>query len=229
MAPEQVRGEDADHRADIFALGTLLYEMLAGCRAFQRSTPVETMTAILRDEPSPLQAALPPAITKTVHRCLAKDPADQYQSAQEIATELAVLSKTAMMPFEDASDGGAGRVPEASSAVPSIAVLPFEDISPLGDQDVLLQRDGRRAHQRLDQPYGCENALRTSASQFRGQALDIREIGQRLRVGTILEGSVRTAGTRLRITAKLINAGDGYQLWAETASPRHRRRVRRAG
>jgi dipeptidyl aminopeptidase/acylaminoacyl peptidase len=91
MAPEQVRGEPADHRADIFSLGCLLYEMLAGVRAFARDTPVETMSAILKAEPPPLdrtEAPVPPALERIVRRCLEKQPSERFQSARDLAFQL---------------------------------------------------------------------------------------------------------------------------------------------
>ncbi|MCL6646463.1 MAG: serine/threonine protein kinase, partial [Dehalococcoidia bacterium] len=91
MAPEQVRGEPADHRADIFSLGCLLYEMLAGVRAFARDTPVETMSAILKAEPPPLDrtdAPVRPALERIVRRCLEKQPSERFQSARDLAFQL---------------------------------------------------------------------------------------------------------------------------------------------
>src|SRR5262245_3778127 len=96
MAPEQVRAEaTVDHRADIFALGAILYEMLSGQRAFQAGSAVETMSAIVRDEPTDLAqttADIPPGLARLVHRCLEKSPAERFQSARDLAFHLAALS-----------------------------------------------------------------------------------------------------------------------------------------
>jgi serine/threonine protein kinase len=95
MAPEQVRGQAADHRADIFAFGAILYEMLAGKRAFQKPTSPETMTAILNEDPpgiSQLAPNLPPALQRVVHRCLEKNPEQRFQSASDLAFALEALS-----------------------------------------------------------------------------------------------------------------------------------------
>jgi dipeptidyl aminopeptidase/acylaminoacyl peptidase len=95
MSPEQVRGEPGDHRSDIFSFGAVLYELVSGQRAFQRSTAAETMTAILREEPPPLTdhaGGLPPAIAQIVHHCLEKSPAERFQSASDIAFALQALS-----------------------------------------------------------------------------------------------------------------------------------------
>ena len=92
MSPEQVRGVAADHRADIFALGTLLYEMLTGRVAFQRETPAETLSAILRDEPADLDGLGQPGIDRLIRRCLEKNPAARFQSALDFAFALESLS-----------------------------------------------------------------------------------------------------------------------------------------
>ena len=97
MSPEQVRGNVIDHRADIFAFGTILYEMLTGKRAFQRQTPAESMTAILNDEPPALsQSALniPPGLQRVIHRCLEKIPERRFQSAADMAFALESLTDT---------------------------------------------------------------------------------------------------------------------------------------
>ena len=95
MSPEQVRGQGADHRADIFAFGAILYEMLAGKRAFQKPTSPETMTAILNEDPpgiSQVAPNLPPALQRVVHRCLEKNPEQRFQSASDLAFALDALS-----------------------------------------------------------------------------------------------------------------------------------------
>jgi Tol biopolymer transport system component len=113
MAPEQVRGEAADHRADIFSLGAILYELLAGKRAFQKPTPPETMTAILNEDPpgiSQVAENVPPALQRVVHRCLEKNPEQRFQSASDLAFALDALSEhsgtAASVPRKDADSGG---------------------------------------------------------------------------------------------------------------------------
>jgi serine/threonine protein kinase/Tol biopolymer transport system component len=107
MSPEQVRGQTVDHRADIFAFGTILYEMLAGKRAFQKSTAADTMSAILNEEPasvSQVTANIPPALQRVVHRCLEKNPEQRFQSASDLAFALDALS-------ESSAYGSAGNLP----------------------------------------------------------------------------------------------------------------------
>jgi serine/threonine protein kinase len=97
MAPEQVRGQTADYRADIFAYGAILYEMLAGKRAFQKATSADTMSAILNEDPpgiSQISTNIPPALQRLVHRCLEKNPEQRFQSASDLAFALDALSET---------------------------------------------------------------------------------------------------------------------------------------
>ena len=113
MAPEQVRGEPADARTDIFALGAVLYEMLTGRRAFARDTPVEAMTAVLREEPPDLPASrtdLPAGLARAVHHCLEKRPEDRFQSASDLAYSLSALSEVAVPPVRTGIRGGSRRM-----------------------------------------------------------------------------------------------------------------------
>src|SRR5690348_16345186 len=101
MSPEQVRGEKADHRSDIFALGAILYEMLAGQRAFRKATSAETMSAILNEDPAAISQILPgtpPSLQKIVHRCLEKNPEQRFQSASDLAFALEALSDLERLP-----------------------------------------------------------------------------------------------------------------------------------
>jgi non-specific serine/threonine protein kinase len=205
MAPEQVRGMTADHRADIFALGVLLYEMLTGQRAFQRHSTAETQAAVLRDDPPPAPPGRPltPGLDRLVRRCLAKRPEDRFQSARDLLFAL------------EAVGSGSELAAPVEPSVPSIAVLPFVDMSPGRDQDYFCEGLADELINALTRLKGVRVTSRTSSFQFRGAALDIRAIGERLRVRTVLEGSVRKAGDRLRIMVQLVNAEGGYHLWSE--------------
>ena len=206
MAPEQVRGMAADHRADVFALGVLLYEMLTGQRAFQRHSTAETQAAVLRDDPPPPPPGRPlsPGLERLVRRCLAKRPEDRFQSARDLLYALEAVG----------SGSDAVAVPQEPS-VPSIAVLPFVDMSPGRDQDYFCEGLADELINALTRLDGVRVTSRTSSFQFRGAAVDVRTIGERLKVRTVLEGSVRKAGDRLRIMVQLVNAEGGYHLWSE--------------
>jgi len=196
MSPEQASGKPTDVRSDIFSFGAVLYEMLCGQRAFQGDTLGATMAAVLRDEPRPLHAA--PELAPIITRCLRKSPADRFQSMTEVKASL-----TAVRPGESA---------------PSIAVLPFANMS--GDKEQEYFSDGLTEEiiNALAQIPGLKVTARTSAFAFRGKEQDITRIAEALHVGTILEGSVRRVGNRIRVTAELINATDGYHKSGPSAT-----------
>jgi TolB-like protein/Tfp pilus assembly protein PilF/predicted Ser/Thr protein kinase len=195
MSPEQAQGKPVDARSDIFAFGLVLYEMLSGRRAFPGGSMADVLSAILRDEPAPLQA--PAALVQIVQRCIAKQPSQRYPAIAEVR---AALEKIAAKPADQQ---------------PSIAVLPFANMS--GDKENEYFSDGLAEEiiNALAQVPGLKVTARTSAFAFRGKEQDIRGIAEALNVRTILEGSVRRAGNRIRVTAQLINAEDGYHLWSE--------------
>ncbi len=203
MSPEQVRGLPVDHRSDLFSLGILLYEMLTGQRAFSRGSVAESQAAILRDEPPPPLPgrSLAPGIERVVRRCLAKRPEERFPAARELLFALEAVAPQAAPPEE----------PKA----PSIAVLPFADLSPARDQEYFCDGLAEELIAALARIRGVRVASRTSSFQFRASGADVRAIGERLGVGAVLEGSVRRAGDRLRVSVQLVGTSDGYQLWSE--------------
>ena len=202
-APEQLRGEPVDHRTDIFAVGVVLSELVAGHPPFARSTTVDTMSAILHEPPPPLPSDVPSPLAAAIAKCLEKNPARRFQSAAEL---LAALDPPVAATVEAA-------VP--SDAPPSIAVLPFADLSPGKDQEYFCDGMADELITALMSLEGVRVASRTSAFQFKGRAEDVGEIGRRLRVRHVLEGSVRRAGTRLRVTVQLTDVAEGFQVWSE--------------
>ena len=210
MSPEQVRGEAVDHRSDIFSFGAVFYEMLTGRRAFRRESPVETMMAILQEEPPQLREGsrtLPAEIVEIVTHCLEKKPDERFQSARDLAFALRFGER------EDRSGVARSRPPEESGA--SIAVLPFRNLS--ADRDAEYFSDGMTEEilNALAQIPTLRVASRTSSFAFKGKDTDVRAIGRELGVRSVLEGSVRQAGQRLRVTVQLIDIGNGYQLWSQ--------------
>jgi eukaryotic-like serine/threonine-protein kinase len=205
MSPEQAKGEEADARSDVFSFGLVLYEMLSGRQAFSKNSAIETMAAIVRDEPTPLDAPL--KLSAIVTRCLRKLPAGRFQTMNEVraaleqaALEQAALEKTTATPAGD---------------TPSIAVLPFANMSRDADDEYFSDGLAEEILNLLAKIPGLKVTARTSSFAFRGKEQDITKIAEALRVRTILEGSVRRAGNRIRVTAQLINAADGYHLWSE--------------
>ncbi len=211
MSPEQIGGDQVDHRSDLFSLGTILYEMLAGRHPFQRESSAETMGAILTEDPAPIAAinpAVPSSLDRIVRRCLRKVPSERFQSAREIRFAL-----EAVRGVDQRTD--ATRSVTTQRDHRSIAVLPFSDMSPGKDQECLCDGIAEELINALTQAPGLRVAARTSAFQFKGQARDARQIGSLLNVAHVLDGSVRKQDSQLRITVELIDTQDGYQIWSE--------------
>jgi serine/threonine-protein kinase len=196
VSPEQAEGKKLDIRSDIFSFGTVLYEMFSGRRAFGGDTIVQVLTAVLRDDPPPL--TLSAALDGIIRRCLAKQPGARFQTMSDVGTALA-------------------RVPPAAPAVeaPSIAVLPFASMSPDPDNEYFSDGISEEIINALSQIGGLHVAARTSSFSFKGKSMEVGDIARRLNVRHVLEGSVRKAGSRLRVTAQLVDAANGYQLWSE--------------
>jgi TolB-like protein/tRNA A-37 threonylcarbamoyl transferase component Bud32 len=195
MSPEQAEGHPLDARSDIFSFGTVLYEMLSGSRAFHGATTRQVLNAVLRDDPPMPQAA--PAVDRIVRRCLQKRPADRFQTMSEVRS---ALEQSMIKPAE---------------FQPSIAVLPFANLSADKENEYFSDGLAEEILNALTRVPGLRVIARTSSFAFRDKDQDIRRIGEALDVRTILEGSVRRAGGRIRITAQLINADDGSHLWSE--------------
>jgi eukaryotic-like serine/threonine-protein kinase len=211
MAPEQARGERVDARADLWALGVVLYEMLAGRAPFGGASVEETLYAVLHKAPEPVErlaAGLQPAVARIVGRALMKDPVGRYQQAERMLADLQACRQQLARSNEQPAPGAAGRRP-------SIAVLPFANLSADKEQDYFCDGMTEELTTALSGLERLRVVAHTSASQFKGQALDIRRVGEMLDVENIVEGSVRKVGNKLRLTAQLVNAADGYHLWAE--------------
>jgi TolB-like protein/predicted Ser/Thr protein kinase len=189
MAPEQLQGKPADARSEIFSFGLLLYEILSGRQAFAGDS------AVVGDEPAPLDA--PARLSAVVSRCLRRLPASRFQTMNEVHAAL-----------EQA-------IAVATGDAPSVAVLPFVNISADKDNEYFSDGLTEEILNALTRFPDLKVTARTSAFSFRGKDLDIRKIGEALGVRTVLEGSVRRSGNRLRVTAQLINIADGYHLWSE--------------
>ena len=205
MSPEQAQGRAVDHRSDIFSFGIMLYEMATGKRPFGGDRTTDLLASILKDEPeraSVRHPELPPELDRILERCLAKDPKDRYESTFDLRNELESLRHLDEI--------------TARASDPSVAVLPFVDLSREKDQEYFCDGVAAEIIGALAQVSGIRLASRTSSFRFRGMALDSREIARRLRVRALLEGSVRKAGDRLRVTAELVDGASGFALWSET-------------
>lgn len=199
MSPEQAEGKPLDARSDVFSFGAVLYEMLSGTRAFAGDTAAHVVSAVLRDDPQPIQA--PPALEHIVRRCLAKQPGQRFQTMGELRAALE-------QPTTELTSKPTGHQP-------SIAVLPFANMSADKENEYFSDGLAEEIINVLAQVPGMKVAGRTSSFFFRGKDLEFGEIGRRLNVEHILEGSVRKAGNRIRVTAQLIKVVDGFHLWSE--------------
>jgi TolB-like protein/Tfp pilus assembly protein PilF len=213
MSPEQLRGDLVDERADIFAIGVILYESLTGANPFRRPTGVDTLAAILREPPrfalDSSSTGLSPGVQRVLSRCLEKDANDRFQNASDLMFAFELLLGELRRGETPAPP------PEAIGGQASIAVLPFADMSPARDQDYLCEGIADELISALTHIDGLRVAARSSSFQFRASAADVRAIGARLGVASVLEGSVRKMGDRLRVTVQLVNVSDGFYRWSE--------------
>ena len=205
MAPEQIRGDAVDGRADLFAFGVIVYELATGKRPFQGPSLADVSSAILRDTPAPLGQAIPPDLARIVERCLAKNPGERFPSALELATELrrVAVGKPAQAP------------PRPADEV-SIAVLPFANRSANPDDEYFAEGLADELQGVLSRIRGLRVAARTSSARFKNTTEELATVGQKLNVATLLEGSVRKAGNRVRIGVQLVRAADGDTLWSQS-------------
>jgi eukaryotic-like serine/threonine-protein kinase len=213
MAPEQVAADpDVDHRADIYALGTLAYELLAGRTPFTGLTPQGLLAAQVMKTPDPVtthRTDCPAALETVVMRCLAKEPGDRWQTAAEVRAECDRMIRTS---------GDHTPFPSAAPQALGIVVLPFVNQSPDPDNEYFSDGLTEELITDLAQVRALRVISRTSSMQLKGTTKGIRAIGRELGVRYVLEGSVRRAGNSLRITAQLIEADTDRQLWAEKYS-----------
>ena len=210
MSPGQGEGDpQLDARSDVYSLGCVLYEAVTGTRPFGGKSSQAIMVRRLFDTPPSMRSVRPETsagLEAVVQKAMARTPAERFASAAELVAALGTL--------EAAIPGGA--VAAAPEGKASIAVLPFLNLSPDPENEYFSDGITEELMGALAKLPGLRVAARTSSFAFKGKERDIRDIGQRLRVGTILEGSVRKAGTRIRISAQLVDVNDGYQLWSET-------------
>lgn len=200
MSPEQLRGGPANARSDIFSFGVLLYECLTGRLPFRGETSIDTLHAILRTPHTPLRSFLPEISQEweqLIDRCLAKPPEHRCASMQEVQEALRRIAAPALRPEN------------------SLAVLYFENLSGAKEEEYF--RDGMTEDviTELAKIKDLRVFPRSSVLAYRDKPLPVTQIGQQLCAGYVLEGSVRRAGSRLRITAQLAETRTGHSIWAE--------------
>jgi len=264
MSPEQTRGEELDHRTDIWSLGVVLYEMISGQPPFKGDHEQAVIYSIVNEEPKPLtslRTGVPGELERIAHKLMAKDPKDRYQHADELAVDLRSLtveidSNGRSLSVSRKIEAKAARrwrrflpgvfmllviagviyvtkfrqpqndmvttaetLAEKSAAIvelnKSIVILPFEDISPSGDNEYFSDGLTDEIIADLSKVHSLRVISRTSAMALKGTEMDVKSIGKRLDVRYVLEGSVRKAGDKLKITAQLIDATIDAHVWTE--------------
>jgi serine/threonine protein kinase/tetratricopeptide (TPR) repeat protein len=240
MSPEQVRGDKVDQRTDLFSFGVVLYEMITGHSPFKADSEAATLHAITNTKPDLLaryRREVPVEIQTIIDKALEKDVATRYQHADDIVADLKRIA------IKELSGGMSSRKPRPFALAAgvalalvvltaagyfylspkshdthgkSIAIMPFADMSQQKDQEYFCDGMTDELISRLSNVHTLRVPARTSVFMFKGKSMDIRQIGEQLKVETVLEGSVQRSGDKLRITAQLINVADGYHLWSQT-------------
>jgi len=216
MSPEQIKGVAVDSRSDIFSLGSIFYEMTVGRRSFSGDTWAEVMAQVLRDTPPSVclqKQTFPPRVDEIIGRCLAKNPGERYQSVDDLQRDLKSLRDEITM-------AGSGGSPVTTSPCPipdrpSLAVLPFVNLSGDPDEDYFAAGLWTDINSDLVKLSGLFLISMMTTGSYTGKSVSVHEVGRELGVRYVLEGTVRRAGDRIRITAQLTDTRSGEPVWAE--------------
>ncbi len=226
MSPEQTSGRPLDHRTDIFSFGVLLHEMATGRRPFEGTSSAELVSAILRDTPpsvTDLRSDLPSDLARIVRRCLEKNPRHRLQTARDVSNEFRDLVRIATRPARvststprtTAADSGATRPALREDEGFWVAVLPFKYGGANADLIALAEGLSEEVITGLSRFSYLRVIARSSTARYAGQSVDVRSAGKELNARYVMEGTLRQAGSRLRLAVQLVDTSSGAHLWAE--------------
>ena len=227
MSPEQTSGLPLDHRTDIFSLGVLLHEMSTGQRPFEGTSSAELVSSILRDTPPPvtdLRPELPADLARIIRRCLEKDPRHRLQTARDVSNEFRDLARSGSRPISVSTAAPRVATPSSSGAFRAqvraddgfwIAVLPFKYTGSNADLTVLADGLTEDIVTGLSRFSYLRVIARSSTARYASGPVDVRSAGKDLGARFVMEGSLRHAGTKLRLAVQLVDGVSGAHLWAE--------------
>jgi eukaryotic-like serine/threonine-protein kinase len=211
MPPEQAEGAQADTRADIFSFGVILYRMLTGAMPFSGASSIDVLRATHSQDPPSMRSIrleIPQSVETAVLRSLARNAADRFQTVGEFLEQLSP---------ETAKPSAASRQPPASPQYSerTIAVLPLTNISPDPENEYLCDGLAEELIDGLTRIGGLRVVSRSSSFQFKGTHPDVREIGLRLGVRLVVNGSLRRSTENIRLAVQLTQTSDGFQVWSK--------------
>ncbi len=218
MSPEQARGQLVDARTDLFSLGTVLYQMATGILPFQGDTSAVIFDAILNRDPSPavqVNVNLPPEFGRILDKLLEKDRNMRCQSAAELKTDLNRLKRDLDSGHKRAAGGSESRAGAVEPTAKSVAVLYFENISGVKEDEYFRDGITEDIITELSHIKGLNIFSRPTVLGYRDKAVTPAQIGQQLGAAYVLVGSLRRAGNRLRINAQLVDTHTDFPLWSE--------------
>jgi serine/threonine protein kinase/Tfp pilus assembly protein PilF len=224
MSPEQTSGRVLDHRTDIFSMGVVLHEMATGHRPFGGNSSAELVSAILRDTPpsvTDVRPDLPSDLARIIRRCLEKDPRHRVQTARDVSNEFRDLSRQSSQKLAPAKTSTSRAAAVASGSARAdegfwVAVLPFKYSGSNPELTALAEGLSEDIVTGLSRFSYLRVIAQSSTRKYASESGDVRAIGKELGARYVMEGSLRQAGTRLRIAVRLVDTASGTHLWAET-------------
>jgi len=208
MSPEQAQGAEVDHRTDIFSFGVVFYELITGKLPFTGEHQAAIIYSICNEEPEPLarfRSGVPESLQRVADKVLAKAADERYQHLADLSADLKRIRREL--------SSGVKEAPKSDKK--SVAVLYFENLSSDPESDFFAAGITEDIITDLSKIESIRVASRNAVLPFKGKPVDIPVLGRKLNLDAVLEGSIRKAGNRLRITAQLIDVKEGFHLWAE--------------